>query len=183
VVDAEVDCRDPGIPVTRDLLAQEEVAREEQTGLGREPRQRDEEKRRGEHDAERIAVRAGAERGSVPADRDHGQEERDRDAERRKDIDEPGVEVVLVEDARDGGDRAERDRRPDERGRAAGDRGERNRRQRDRVVGERERPREAARQDAGLVDVVKARRRQPRVGDERRGRLEPDQAPDCNRFP
>jgi hypothetical protein len=51
-----------------------------------------------------------------------------------------------------------------------------------RVVDEREPPREAAGEVAGLVDVVEVRRRDPPVRDDRRRELEAEEAPDGERL-
>ena len=183
MVKAVVDGRVFRVPVTGHLLAEEEVAREEEPGLGGEPRQRENEEPCCQRDPQRVAVRAIDERDAVPAGGVHGEGKRERNAERRHNVDEPRVEVALVDDAGNGRGRAERDRRPDEPPRSPRGRRQPDRHQGDRVVEERQGAREASGQVTGLVDVVELCRLEPRVGDENRGELEAKEPPDRERFP
>ena len=165
-----------------DLLAHEDVAGKVEAGLCREPGQREQEEQHGEHEPDAIAIGTTDEGDAVATHCCDGQPEREQDAERRQRVDPARVEVVLVDDARNGRDRAECDRQPDEQPRPAGGRRQSDRHERERVVEQDERTAEAGSEVARVVDVVERLGRQARVGDERRGRLEPEQAPDGERL-
>jgi hypothetical protein len=125
----------------------------------------------------RVATRATCQGDAAPTGGGHRQPERKPDAEGRQRVDPACIEIALVDDARDRRQQAERNCQPDEQPRSARDRCEPNCRERKRIVEEDERAAEAGGEVARLVDVVQRFGRQARVGDECRGRLEPEQAP------
>ena len=162
----------------RHLLAHEDVAGEVEAELGRDPGQREQEQQHGEHEPEPVAARAPGEGDAVAAHRGHGQPEREQRrrapaatliqrASRSAWSTTPGTAVTAQSAIDD----------PDEQPRPAGDRRERDRGECERVVEEDERAAEAGGDVARFVDVVERLGRQARVGDECRGRLEPDQGP------
>jgi hypothetical protein len=166
----------------RHLLAHEEVAREVEAGLGRNPGQGDEEKQCSQHEPKRVAARVAGEVGAAATSGAHRQPECESDAEGRQHIDPARIEVALVDDARNRGQQAEPDRQPDEQPRPTRERGQRDRRERERIVEEDERAAEAGGEVARLIDVVQRLGREARVGDECRGRLEPEQRPGDERL-
>ena len=170
------------VPHGRYLLAHEEVAGEVEACLGRHPWQGHEEQERCEHEPKRVAARALDEGDPVASGGGDRQPESKPDAEPGQHVDPARVEVALVDDARDCGHQAERDRQPDEQPRPAGDRSQRDCRERERIVEEDERAAETGRKIARLVDVVQRLGRQTRVRDECRCRLEPEQRPGGERL-
>ena len=182
MVKAEVHGGEALVPNGRHLLAHEQVGGEVEAGLGRHPRQGNQEQKPGKDEAKRVTARMSCERDAAATGGGHGQREREPDTEGRQRVDPPRIEVVLVDDARERGQQAEADREPDEQPRPARDCGKRDGRNRKWIVEQDEGAAETGGEVARLVDVVQRLGLQPRVGDEYRGRLEPEQRPGGERL-